>query len=85
MFQTDIPGCFADYAREISFMHVFGMADKAFIERYGQTRSLDPDFALRLNVYHLRTHLKHITMYPHESCYRQGSAGSLRFIQGSTR
>ena len=77
----DIPGYFADYAREISFMHVFGMADETFFRRYTRTHVLDDDFALRLNVYSLRTHLKHITMYPRESYYRQGATSCLRFIR----
>jgi fructosamine-3-kinase len=77
----DIPGYYADYAREISFMHVFGMADDRFFRRYARSHPLDPGFILRLNIYSLRTHLKHITMYPRESYYRQGALDCLRYIQ----
>ena len=77
----DIAGYYADYAREISFMHVFGMADDVFFERYTQRHPLDSGFTLRLNIYSLRTHLKHITMYPRESYYRQGALDCLRYIQ----
>ncbi len=77
----DITGIFADYAREISFMHVFGMAGDGFFNRYTQVHTLDMGFVLRLNVYSLRTHLQHITMYPEEAVYRQGALRCLRFIQ----
>jgi len=81
----DIPGYFADYAREISFMHVFGMAGEGFFDRYTRTHQLDEDFVLRLNAYSLRTHLQHITMYPTESFYRQGALNCLRGIQEAVR
>jgi fructosamine-3-kinase len=80
----DIPGYFADYAREIGFMYVFGMADERFFERYTRTHHLDPGFALRLSVYALRTHLSHITMYPGESYYRNGAKANLEFILENT-
>ena len=77
----DIPGYFADYAREIAFMHVFGMADERFFSRYTRVHNLDPGFALRVAVYSLRTHLGHITMYPGESYYRDGADSNVRFIR----
>jgi fructosamine-3-kinase len=77
----DITGFYADYAREISFMHVFGMAGESFFNRYTKQHSIDSDFALRLNVYSLRTHLQHVTMYPSEGFYKQGTLNCLRFIQ----
>ena len=77
----DIPGYYADYAREISFMHVFGMAGERFFDKYTRAHRLDSDFILRLNTYSLRTHLQHITMYPTESFYRQGAQNCLRYIR----
>ena len=80
----DIPGYFANYAREIGFMYVFGMADERFFKRYTRSHELDPGFTLRLSVYALRTHLSHITMYPDESYYRNGARATLKFIQDNT-
>ncbi|MAG13025.1 MAG: hypothetical protein CMN78_00325 [Spirochaetales bacterium] len=79
----DIPGFFADYAREISFMYMFGMADQRFFNRYTATHDLDDGFALRLHIYNLKMHLKHISMYPNEYYYRRGAQECLRFIQKS--
>lgn len=81
----DIPGFYADYAREISFMAMFGMVDRTFLERYGAEHELDPGFELRLNIYNLKMHLKHITMYPHESYYREGARSCLEHIEEHLR
>ena len=77
----DIPGYFADYAREISFMYLFGVADGTFFSKYGEVHDLDRDFELRLNIYNLKMHLKHITMYPQEQFYRRGAEQCLLFIK----
>ena len=79
----DIPGFYADYAREISFMYMFGVADQRFFDRYATVHALDDGFALRLHIYNLKMHLKHITMYPDEYYYRRGAQECLRFIQKS--
>lgn len=77
----DVPGFYADYARELSFMMMFGVADRAFFQRYLRDHGLDDGFELRVNIYNLKMHLKHIMMYPHERYYRQGAMECLRFIQ----
>ena len=77
----DIPGFFADYAREISFMLMFGLADRAFFDVYTANHHLDPEFWIRVHIYNLKMHLKHITMYPTESYYRQGADECLSVIK----
>jgi fructosamine-3-kinase len=78
----DIPGYWADYARELSFMEMFGLASPRFYERYRGAFPKDETFELRKNIYNLKMHLKHITMYPDQDYYRAGAAAALRFIQG---
>jgi fructosamine-3-kinase len=78
----DIPGYWADYARELSFMEMFGLAGARFYDRYWSTFSKDEGFELRKNIYNLKMHLKHITMYPGQSYYRRGAEAALGFIQG---
>jgi fructosamine-3-kinase len=77
----DIPGYWADYARELSFMEMFGMAGARFYDRYWQAFPRDETFELRKNMYNLKMHLKHITMYPDQNYYREGAEACLRFIQ----
>ncbi|UCF99531.1 MAG: fructosamine kinase family protein [Spirochaetaceae bacterium] len=77
----DIPGYWADYARELSFMEMFGLASDRFYDRYWSAFPKDEGFQLRKNIYNLKMHLKHITMYPDEAYYRQGAEAALRFIQ----
>jgi fructosamine-3-kinase len=77
----DIPGYWADYARELSFMEMFGVANERFYERYWSAYPEDEGFQLRKNIYNLKMHLKHITMYPDQAYYRQGADTALRFIQ----
>lgn len=69
----DIPGNWADYAWEISFMQVFGLADESFLRRYSEAHGVDDTFEQRLRAYQLRTFMKHVMMYPGESYYRQGT------------
>ena len=79
----DIPGFFADYAREISFMMMFGVADQSFFEIYSARHSIDPGFELRVNMYNLKMHLKHITMYPEESYYREGARRCIEHLRAN--
>ena len=79
----DIPGFFADYAREISFMLMFGMADDTFFRIYSSVHDFDPGFEVRINMYNLKMHLKHITMYPHETYYREGARRCLEHIKSN--
>lgn len=81
----DVPGFFADYARELSFMMMFGVADERFFETYRTQYRIDEQFNLRVSIYNLKMHLKHITMYPSETYYRQGAADCLDFIQHQLR
>ncbi|NBF39470.1 MAG: phosphotransferase [Spirochaetes bacterium] len=76
----DIPGHFADYARELSFAMLFGVADRRFLETYGTEHQFDEGFPLRVNIYNLRTNIKHIQMYPSQSIYREGAAENLQAI-----
>ena len=77
----DIPGFWADYARELSFMEMFGMADSHFYDVYTSYHRLDEGFEIRKNLYNLKMHLKHITMYPDQHYYRDGARQCLSFIQ----
>jgi fructosamine-3-kinase len=77
----DIPGYWADYARELSFMEMFGLAGVRFYDRYWSAFSKDEGFELRKNIYNLKMHLKHITMYPGEAYYRQGAESALGVIR----
>ena len=77
----DIPGFWADYARELSFMEMFGMADSRFYEVYTSYHQLDEGFEIRKNLYNLKMHLRHITMYPDQRCYRDGARQCLSYIE----
>ncbi len=77
----DIPGYWADYARELSFMAMFGLLDAESLAQYASVHPLDEGFELRMNVYNLKMHLKHIVMYPHEAYYREGAEGCAAFIR----
>ena len=77
----DIPGYYADYARELSFMMLFGIADGDFFEEYLAAHSLDDGFQLRINLYNLKMNLKHIAMYPSERYYRDGAEECLAHIR----
>jgi fructosamine-3-kinase len=77
----DIPGHWADYARELSFMELFGVADDTVYGIYREYRELDPGFALRKALYNLKMNLRHITMYPDELFYRRGAERCLAAIQ----
>ena len=77
----DIPGYWADYARELSFMEMFGVANNRFYSMYGESYVLDPGFQIRKNIYNLKMNIRHINMYPQEVYYRQGAEKCLRAIQ----
>lgn len=77
----DVPGFYADYARELSFAMLFGIADERFLETYGRRHVLDDGFRLRTHIYNLRTNLKHIQMYPSEPIYRNGAVQNLHAIR----
>lgn len=77
----DIPGHWADYARELSFMEMFGVADAEVYRIYREYRDLDAGFELRKSIYNLKMHLRHVTMYPDEAFYRRGAEDCLRRIQ----
>jgi fructosamine-3-kinase len=78
---VDISGYWADYARELSFMEMFGLASPRFYDRYWAAFPADESFELRKNIYNLKMHLKHITMYPDQTYYREGAQAALRYIQ----
>jgi fructosamine-3-kinase len=77
----DVPGYWADYARELSFMEMFGVADRRFYEIYTAAHPLDEGWELRKNIYNLKMHLAHVTMYPGERFYREGAQACLAFIE----
>lgn len=81
----DIPGYYADYARELSFAMLFGVANRRFFEHYTREHELDEGFELRANIYNLKMNIKHIQMYPSQGVYQQGAAENLRFIQEHCR
>ncbi len=76
----DIPGNWADYARELSFMEMLGLADEGLYATYRGRHLVDEGFELRKNIYNLKMHLKHVCMYPDESYYRRGAAACLHTI-----
>ncbi len=80
----DVPGHWADYARELSFMEMFGLAGSAVYRIYRRYRDLDAGFDLRKSIYNLKMHLRHIGMYPQEAYYRRGAEECLQHIQRST-
>ena len=77
----DVPGFWADYARELSFMEMFGLANDLFYSMYRENFALDPGFQTRKNIYNLKMHMRHIVMYPDELFYRQGAEKCLSAIQ----
>jgi fructosamine-3-kinase len=77
----DISGFFADYARELSFAELFGIADGAFYRRYAQQHEIDADFRLRASIYNLKMSLRHVKMYPDQGYYRGIAADCLAFIE----
>lgn len=79
----DIPGFYADYARELSFAMLFGVADRPFFESYLQKRELDANFPTRAALYNLKMNLKHIMMYPGQMTYRYGARDCLEQVRAA--
>ena len=77
----DIPGFYADYARELSFAMLFGIADRNFFQTYLETRELDDGFAMRANIYNLKMNIKHVQMYPNQYGYQAGALENLEQIR----
>jgi fructosamine-3-kinase len=77
----DVQGYWADYARELSFMEMFGLASDYFYSLYQQVHKLDDTFHIRKDLYNLKMHLKHIDMYPDQSYYRDGAERCLQTVE----
>ena len=77
----DVPGFWADPVRELSFAEMFGIANRLFYEVYTAVHRLPDDWQLRRDLYNLKMHLKHITMYPGERDYREGAARCLATVE----
>lgn len=79
----DIPGFYADYARELSFAMLFGVADRNFLEIYRRSFQLDAGFQTRVALYNLKMNIKHIIMYPSESYYQLGALRCIEHVRES--
>jgi fructosamine-3-kinase len=79
----DIPGFYADYARELSFAMLFGVADERFLETYARRHEIDEGFALRTHIYNLKMNIKHVEMYPLQPVYSSGAATDLDAIRAA--
>ncbi len=77
----DVPGFWADPVRELSFAEMFGIADGLFYEVYSSVHRLPDGWELRKDLYNLKMHLKHVTMYPGERYYRDGAARCLASLE----
>ena len=77
----DIPGFYADYARELSFAMLFGVADREFFETYSRYHEIDDGFQLRASIYNLKMNLRHIQMYPSQTFYQEGAAECLATVE----
>ena len=77
----DVPGFWADPVRELSFAEMFGIADPLFYSVYTSAHTLAAGWQLRRDLYNLKMHLKHITMYPGERYYREGAARCLLSVE----
>jgi fructosamine-3-kinase len=81
----DVQGFWADYARELSFMEMFGLADSTFYKIYKHSHQLDDTFHIRKDLYNLKMHLKHIHMYPDQMYYRRGAEQCLHTIENEIK
>ncbi len=79
----DVPGYWADPVRELSFAEMFGIANRLFYEVYTSVHRLPDGWQVRRDLYNLKMHLKHITMYPGERYYREGAARCLETVEVS--
>jgi fructosamine-3-kinase len=81
----DVQGYWADYARELSFMEMFGIANDYFYNLYQQEHRLDDTFHIRKDLYNLKMHVKHIHMYPDQIFYREGAERCLQTVENEVR
>ncbi len=79
----DVPGFWADPVRELSFAEMFGIADRLFYDVYTAHHRLPERWQVRRDLYNLKMHLKHVTMYPGESYYREGAARCLATLESA--
>jgi fructosamine-3-kinase len=79
----DVPGFYADYARELSFAMLFGVADRGFLDTYRRDHEIDEGFPIRANIYNLKMNIKHIEMYPSQPVYRHGAEDNLSAIRSA--
>jgi fructosamine-3-kinase len=77
----DVQGYWADYAREISFMEMFGLADETFYKIYCREHQLDDGFEFRKNLYNLKMNLIHVNMYPEQMYYQLGAERCLFIVE----
>jgi fructosamine-3-kinase len=77
----DVQGYWADYARELSFMEMFGVANDYFYSLYREIHPLDDTFHIRKDLYNLKMHVKHIHMYPDQTVYRHGAEQCLQTLE----
>lgn len=77
----DVPGYWADPVRELSFAEMFGIADPLFHRVYGTMHRLPEGWRLRRDLYNLKMHLKHVTMYPGDPYYRHGAVRCLAALE----
>jgi fructosamine-3-kinase len=77
----DVPGFYADYARELSFAMMFGVADHRFFQRYLEHHDIDHGFSVRAAIYNLKMNIKHVMMYPDQYYYQQAAAECLEVIR----
>ena len=81
----DVQGFWADYARELSFMEMFGIANDYFYNLYQQEHNLDDTFHIRKDLYNLKMNMKHIHMYPDQVFYREGAERCLQTIENEVK
>ena len=81
----DVQGYWADFARELSFMEMFGVANDYFYSLYREVHCLDDTFHIRKDLYNLKMNLKHIHMYPDQNYYRQGAEQCLQTIENEIK
>jgi fructosamine-3-kinase len=78
---VDVQGYWGDYARELSFMELFGTAPPELYAVYREYRRIDEDMSIRKDIYNLKMNLKHMVMYPGEGFYIRGAHDCLRNIE----
>ncbi len=79
----DVQGIRADYARELSFLELFGLASGPFFDVYREYHRIDDGYELRRDLYNLKMNLRHVMMYPGEDFYRRGAESCLRTLEAA--